>query len=55
MEMNKFNFKKKYGQNFLQDVNIINKIINEISVLENDLIIEVAKKCLTYLQQPTEH
>jgi hypothetical protein len=22
---------------------------------ENDLIIEVAKKCLTYLQQPTEH
>ena len=41
MEMNKFNFKKKYGQNFLQDVNIINKIINEISVLENDLIIEI--------------
>ncbi|MDD4705977.1 MAG: 16S rRNA (adenine(1518)-N(6)/adenine(1519)-N(6))-dimethyltransferase RsmA [Bacilli bacterium] len=39
--MNKFNFKKKYGQNFLLDINIINKIINEISALKNDLIIEI--------------
>ncbi|MDD2409293.1 MAG: 16S rRNA (adenine(1518)-N(6)/adenine(1519)-N(6))-dimethyltransferase RsmA [Bacilli bacterium] len=39
--MNKFNFKKKYGQNFLQDMNIINKIVNEIPALEKDLIIEI--------------
>lgn len=37
----KFNFKKKYGQNFLQDNGVINKIVSSLNVSENDLIIEI--------------
>lgn len=36
-----FNFKKKYGQNFLIDNNIINKIVSDIDVLDNSLVIEI--------------
>ncbi len=36
-----FNFKKKYGQNFLKNQSIIDKIINLIDASENDLIIEI--------------
>lgn len=35
------NFKKKFGQNFLQDNNIIKKIANTCETNENDLIIEI--------------
>ncbi len=34
-------FKKKFGQNFIQDKNIINKIVNSAPVQSDDLIIEV--------------
>lgn len=33
--------KKKYGQNFLVDTNIIEQIINSFSVKENDLVVEI--------------
>lgn len=36
-----FNFKKKYGQNFLIDKNIVTKIINSIDILPNSLVIEI--------------
>jgi len=36
-----FNFKKKFGQNFLKDNNIINNIVNLIKPEEDDLIIEI--------------
>lgn len=36
-----FNFKKKYGQNFLQDKTLINRIISAINLKENDLLIEI--------------
>lgn len=39
--MDKFNFKKKFGQNFLKDENILNKIINVSDIKDNSLIIEV--------------
>lgn len=39
--MSDFNFKKKYGQNFLVDVNIVNKIVSDIDVLPNSLVIEI--------------
>ena len=39
--MEKFNFKKRYGQNFLHDENIINKIINEVKITDKDLVIEI--------------
>lgn len=37
----KFNFKKKFGQNFLQDNNVIYNIAHSIEPTENDLIIEI--------------
>lgn len=37
----KFNFKKKFGQNFLQDKNVINDIVSSVDVKEKDLVIEI--------------
>ena len=37
----KFNFKKKFGQNFLQDKSVIQNIVDAISPTENDLVIEI--------------
>ena len=39
--MENFKFKKSFGQNFLQDKNIIEKIVNKTRILPNSLIIEV--------------
>lgn len=39
--MSTFNFKKKFGQNFLVDKNIVNKIVNDITIKENNLVIEI--------------
>lgn len=39
--MPKFNFKKRYGQNFLQDKNVINNIIDSIQATKDDLVIEI--------------
>lgn len=39
--MEKHNFKKKFGQNFLQDEGVLINIVNSFSISENDLIIEV--------------
>jgi 16S rRNA (adenine1518-N6/adenine1519-N6)-dimethyltransferase len=36
-----FNFKKKYGQNFISDKNLINKISLLVDANEDDLIIEI--------------
>lgn len=38
---NNFNFKKKFGQNFLQDNNIIYKIVDSIGATKDDLVIEI--------------
>ena len=35
------NFKKKFGQNFLNDENILNKIVKESNIPEDSLIIEI--------------
>ena len=39
--MNDFKFKKAYGQNFLQDHNIITNIVKETKIKENSLVIEI--------------
>ena len=39
--MEKFRFKKKYGQNFINNNEIIEKIIKNINVTPNNLIIEI--------------
>jgi len=35
------NFKKKFGQNFLNDENILNKIVKEADIPEDTLVIEI--------------
>ena len=37
----KHNFKKKFGQNFLNDENILNKIVKESEIPEDTLVIEI--------------
>lgn len=39
--MDKFKHKKSLGQNFLKDDNILNKIVNAISLKPEDLVIEI--------------
>lgn len=39
--MDSFNFKKKFGQNFLKDVRIVEKIADVASITKEDLVIEV--------------
>lgn len=38
---NDFNLKKKFGQNFIIDENIINNIVNKSEIDENTLVIEI--------------
>lgn len=39
--MSNFKFKKQFGQNFLIDNNVINKIVSDIKVFPNSLVIEI--------------
>ena len=39
--LKEFNFKKKYGQNFLIDKDIVNKIVNSFEILPDSLVIEI--------------
>lgn len=41
IDENEFNFKKKYGQNFIIDENIINSIITKANIDKETLVIEV--------------
>lgn len=41
MERYDVKFKKKYGQNFLKDNSVVNRIVNTCDVDENSLVIEV--------------
>lgn len=39
--MNEFKFKKKYGQNFIKDENLINKIVDSAEINNDSLVIEI--------------
>ena len=41
LNSNNFNFKKKFGQNFIIDENIIDNIIKKANILPNSLVIEI--------------
>ena len=41
LESNSFNFKKKFGQNFIIDENIINGIINKSDIDKDTMVIEI--------------
>jgi len=43
--------KKRFGQNFLQDENILNKIVKEINPLPDDLILKLVPVRGTKLQK----
>lgn len=36
-----FKFKKKFGQNFLVDNNVIEKIVRESNIMDESLVIEI--------------
>lgn len=39
--MEKINFKKKFGQNFLTDKNLLASIVRDAGVTENDVVVEI--------------
>lgn len=41
LELNEFNFKKKFGQNFIIDENIINSIVNKSVIDKDTMVIEI--------------
>ena len=41
LDSNSFNFKKKFGQNFIVDENIINGIINKSNIDKDTMVIEI--------------
>ena len=41
LEQNKFNFKKKFGQNFIVDENIINSIVTKSEIDKETLVVEI--------------
>ena len=50
-----FNFQKKYGQNFLIDANILEKIIKAAGVNEHDCVLEIGPGIGTMTQYLCEH
>ena len=50
-----FNFQKKYGQNFLIDANILEKIIDAAGVCETDCVLEIGPGIGTMTQYLCEH
>lgn len=50
-----FNFQKKYGQNFLIDANILEKIIDAAGVDQNDCVLEIGPGIGTMTQYLCEH
>lgn len=50
-----FNFQKKFGQNFLIDTHVLDKIIAAANVTENDLVLEIGPGIGTMTQYLCEH
>ena len=39
--MNDFEFKKKFGQNFLTDKNLLTQIVEKSGVMSDDVVVEI--------------
>lgn len=50
-----FNFQKKYGQNFLIDTHILEKIIKESGITKEDMVLEIGPGIGTMTQYLAEH
>lgn len=55
LQKHKFNFQKKYGQNFLVDDNILNKIIEASHITKDDFVLEVGPGIGTMTQYLAEN
>ncbi len=51
----KFNFQKKYGQNFLIDIRVLEKIISAADITEDDFVLEIGPGIGTMTQYLCEH
>ena len=51
----KFNFQKKFGQNFLIDTHVLEKIISAAGVREEDFVLEIGPGIGTMTQYLCEH
>ena len=54
LEKYKFHFQKKYGQNFLIDANILNKIVEAAAITKEDCVIEIGPGIGTLTQYLAE-
>lgn len=52
---NNFTFKKKFGQNFLLDYNVLNNIIKVAKVTSNTLVIEIGVGAAALTKKLSEH
>ncbi len=50
-----FNFQKKFGQNFLIDIRVLEKIINAAKITKNDFVLEIGPGIGTMTQYLCEH
>ena len=50
-----FNFQKKYGQNFLIDTRVLEKIINAADITKEDFVLEIGPGIGTMTQYLCEH
>ena len=41
MDYSNINFKKKFGQNFLKDVNLLKAIVSDADITEEDVVVEI--------------
>lgn len=41
MDLGSFKFKKNYGQNFLKEQSIVEKIVDNADICDNSLVIEI--------------
>lgn len=55
MEINNFKFKKKYGQNFIVDENIVENIVKKSNVDKDTLVIEIGPGAGSLTRKLVEH
>ncbi len=55
LKKNNFHFQKKYGQNFLVDANILEKIIKEAEITKEDCVLEIGPGIGTMTQYLAEN
>lgn len=54
MELN-HNFKKKFGQNFLTDKNLLESIVSDAGITKNDVVLEIGAGAGALTEPLTNH